>query len=367
MRGHRHRTRSVSSPIERFSRNMRMYTPACTGHTLCVAITICANTVLTIKEGTVTPVLTSHPATCIFLTITLFAGLTPSMVIAAEQGREGPHSLIHRPQAARPALRTPSRETGVRPLNDQPPRLTSRAELPTASAPPASAPVKHHRKLATRPSTVSAAIAVQETSLAAAVQVTRTTSDSSKATAPSATAPITQSTASHFTRATSTAAATTTPKSFTPSPLANAATAGSMASTGGGSTSSLSGSRSAVNLLRTSAIASLLQAPTPVVAAPASSTPPPTPPSTPSPGPSTGNVTLSWVANTEPDLAGYTVYVGTASGQYDFPGSPFMPGLVTSYTVSNLPKPQTYFFALSAYDNAGNESLLSAEISSSLY
>ena len=44
-----------------------------------------------------------------------------------------------------------------------------------------------------------------------------------------------------------------------------------------------------------------------------------------------------------------------------------MTGLVTSYTVSNLPKPQTYFFALSASDNAGNESLLSAEISNSLY
>ena len=44
-----------------------------------------------------------------------------------------------------------------------------------------------------------------------------------------------------------------------------------------------------------------------------------------------------------------------------------MAGLVTSYRVSNLPKPQTYFFALSAYDSAGNESSLSAEISNSLY
>jgi hypothetical protein len=44
-----------------------------------------------------------------------------------------------------------------------------------------------------------------------------------------------------------------------------------------------------------------------------------------------------------------------------------MTGPVTSYRVSNLPVPQTYFFALSAYDNAGNESVLSAEISNSLY
>ena len=332
------------------------------GHTLCVAITICPHTVLTVKEGTVTPVLTSHPVKYMFLTITLFAGLTPSTVIAAEQSREGPHSLIHRPQAERPALLVPTQETRVRPLNDQPPRLTPQTKLPKTPAPLTSAPVKHHRKLATRPTTLSAAIAARETSIATAGQVTRTTADSSKATAP-----ITQSTASPFAGATSTAAATTSPRSSTPSPLANMATASPVASTGSGPAPSSGGSRSAVNLLRTSAIASLLQAPTPVVVAPPSSPPPSTPPSTPPPGPSTGSVTLSWAANGEPDLAGYKVYVGTASGRYDFPGSPFMAGLVTSYRVSNLPVPQTYFFALSAYDNAGNESGLSAEISNSLY
>jgi hypothetical protein len=78
-------------------------------------------------------------------------------------------------------------------------------------------------------------------------------------------------------------------------------------------------------------------------------------------------VTLTWTANGEPDLAGYKVYVGTASGTYSFPGSAFLTGEVTSYTVSNLPKGQTYFFAISAYDNAGNESALSAEVSKSLY
>jgi hypothetical protein len=44
-----------------------------------------------------------------------------------------------------------------------------------------------------------------------------------------------------------------------------------------------------------------------------------------------------------------------------------MTGKVTSYMVSNLPKGQTYFFAMSAYDTAGNESPLSAEVSKSLY
>jgi hypothetical protein len=42
-------------------------------------------------------------------------------------------------------------------------------------------------------------------------------------------------------------------------------------------------------------------------------------------------------------------------------------GKVSSYTISNLPKGQTYYFALSAYDNAGNESSLSAEVSKTLY
>lgn len=74
-----------------------------------------------------------------------------------------------------------------------------------------------------------------------------------------------------------------------------------------------------------------------------------------------------WRPNREPDLAGYKVYVGTASGTYSFPGSAFVTGQVTSYTLSNLPKGQTYFFAISAYDNAGNESALSAELSKSLF
>ena len=78
-------------------------------------------------------------------------------------------------------------------------------------------------------------------------------------------------------------------------------------------------------------------------------------------------MTHTWTANRESDLAGYKVYVGTASGTYSFPRSAFVTGKVTSYTVSNLPKGQTYFFAISAYDSAGNESVLSGEVSKSLY
>ncbi|MEP6933705.1 MAG: fibronectin type III domain-containing protein [Nitrospirota bacterium] len=152
--------------------------------------------------------------------------------------------------------------------------------------------------------------------------------------------------------------------SLTRSPIVGAASGRSSASAGSGSASSSSGSRSALNLLQNSAIASLLQPSTPVVTTPPSLPPPSTPPI---PSPSTGNVTLTWTANRESDLAGYKVYVGTTSDTYNFPGSVFVTGNVTSYTVSNLPKNQTYFFAISAYDSAGNESPLSAEVSRSIF
>ena len=99
-------------------------------------------------------------------------------------------------------------------------------------------------------------------------------------------------------------------------------------------------------------------APTPVV------TPPPPPPSPP-PAPSFGSASLTWNPNTETDLAGYKVHVGTSSGTYTFAG-PFDTRATTSYTVGNLPKGQTYYFAISAYDASGNESLFSAEVSKSI-
>jgi hypothetical protein len=71
--------------------------------------------------------------------------------------------------------------------------------------------------------------------------------------------------------------------------------------------------------------------------------------------------------NSEPDLAGYKIYVGTASGLYNYPGSPFVAGVASSYSITGLPSGQTYYFAISAYDNFGNESALSAEVSKSIY
>ncbi|MCU0591399.1 MAG: fibronectin type III domain-containing protein [Desulfobacterales bacterium] len=71
-----------------------------------------------------------------------------------------------------------------------------------------------------------------------------------------------------------------------------------------------------------------------------------------------GQVTLAWDANTEPDLAGYKIHYGTASGNY----SVHLDVLnVTSYTITGLTEGQTYYFAATAYDDSGNESGYSNE------
>jgi hypothetical protein len=71
-------------------------------------------------------------------------------------------------------------------------------------------------------------------------------------------------------------------------------------------------------------------------------------------------VSLAWDANTETTLAGYKLYVGTASGVY---GAPTTLGLVTTTTVPNLMSGTTYYFTLTAFNTSGQESLKSAELS----
>jgi fibronectin type 3 domain-containing protein len=75
---------------------------------------------------------------------------------------------------------------------------------------------------------------------------------------------------------------------------------------------------------------------------------------------STASVTLTWDANTESDLAGYRVYLGTASGQYGVPIAT-LPASFTNFLVENLQMSMTYFFAVTAFDTTGNESGLSNE------
>ena len=77
----------------------------------------------------------------------------------------------------------------------------------------------------------------------------------------------------------------------------------------------------------------------------------------------TGSASLSWTANTEPDLDGYKVYIGAQSGLYN---PPISLGTVTAYTATNLVSGKTYYFCVSAFDSAGNESPCSSEISKPL-
>jgi hypothetical protein len=76
---------------------------------------------------------------------------------------------------------------------------------------------------------------------------------------------------------------------------------------------------------------------------------------------------LSWTSNSESDLAGYKIYVGTAPGLYSYAGSPIVIGRANSYVVSGLPLNQTYYFAISAFNYSGGESRLSGEVSKSIY
>ena len=71
-------------------------------------------------------------------------------------------------------------------------------------------------------------------------------------------------------------------------------------------------------------------------------------------------VTLAWDANTEPDLAGYKVHYGTASGSYTTSVDVHK---VTTAIVTGLTAGQTYYFAATAYNAANNESGYSNQVS----
>jgi len=85
-------------------------------------------------------------------------------------------------------------------------------------------------------------------------------------------------------------------------------------------------------------------------------------------GNSQGNVTLSWQAPTSNadgttlvDLKGYKVHYGPTSKTYSDTIQVTNPG-ITTYVVDNL-KSGKYYFAVTAYNAAGQESSLSSEVS----
>ena len=71
------------------------------------------------------------------------------------------------------------------------------------------------------------------------------------------------------------------------------------------------------------------------------------------------NVTVRWNPNTEDDLAGYRLYYGYSSRNYTFNVDVHKQ---TNHTLTGLDNNVIYFFAVTAYDYAGNESGYSNEI-----
>ena len=85
--------------------------------------------------------------------------------------------------------------------------------------------------------------------------------------------------------------------------------------------------------------------------------PPPPPPPPPS-----NTATLAWDAVTHPDLGGYRVYFGTASGTYfQAAGNGVDVGNATTYTVTGLSSGTRYHFAVKAY-SSNTESAFSNEV-----
>jgi len=70
-------------------------------------------------------------------------------------------------------------------------------------------------------------------------------------------------------------------------------------------------------------------------------------------------VSLSWDPNAEPDLAGYKIYYGVQTGNYD---QSVDVGNQTTYTLAGLEENQTIYLAATAYDANGNESDYSKEV-----
>lgn len=73
-----------------------------------------------------------------------------------------------------------------------------------------------------------------------------------------------------------------------------------------------------------------------------------------------GRATLQWLANSEPDLAGYRVYRGTTSGVYTEMRDV---GNVLIYVWDGLTPGFTHYFVVTAYDTSNNEGANSAEVS----
>ena len=68
---------------------------------------------------------------------------------------------------------------------------------------------------------------------------------------------------------------------------------------------------------------------------------------------------MAWDPSTDPDVAGYKVYYGTASRTYH-PGIDV--GNTTTYALTGLIKGQKYYIAVTTYNRSHRESPFSNEV-----
>jgi hypothetical protein len=80
-----------------------------------------------------------------------------------------------------------------------------------------------------------------------------------------------------------------------------------------------------------------------------------------------GSAELSWDPSSGSNLAGYKVYYGLTRRANDCPstdyGTPIDVGNVTTFTINGLEDGKRYFFSVTAYDSAANETCFSNEAS----
>jgi fibronectin type 3 domain-containing protein len=88
---------------------------------------------------------------------------------------------------------------------------------------------------------------------------------------------------------------------------------------------------------------------------------PPAAPERLSIGPAPGRLSIFWVANSEPDLAGYYLYRSTDANLPRDKWTKLTPTLYikTTFTDENVEAGKTYYYYVIAVDNAGNKSALS--------
>ena len=74
---------------------------------------------------------------------------------------------------------------------------------------------------------------------------------------------------------------------------------------------------------------------------------------------------MGWYPNNEANLAGYRIYYGISSGAYGNSidvGMATQAGELTTYSLTNLTKGQTYCIAVTAYNTSKNQSGFSNEV-----